>query len=123
MKLSMVLPSIPVEMETSEGILELKVTKFTVADGERRERLVTPVFNDENTSNVEKYNAFYIARIMCSLKYQDGTYFFNDGDVNTVANQLGKELTDALAKLVDELNPLPLPPEDEQESALEAKKK
>lgn len=123
MKLSMVLPSIPVEMETSEGVVELKVTKFTVADGERRDELISSIVVDEKASLLNKWVAFKIARIMCSLKYQDGSYFFHGDDIKWVANQLGQELSDALASVVDELNPLPLPPEDEQESALEAKKK
>lgn len=124
MKLSMILPSTPVELETSEGVVELNVTEFTVADGERREKLIRPIFNDENVSYIEKLNAFNIARIMCALKDTDGNYYFHGDDITWVRGKLGKNLADALAQLVDELNPLPVPPssDDEKESALDAKK-
>lgn len=125
MKLSMILPSTPVELETSEGVVELKVTEFTIADGERREKLIRPIFDDENVSYIEKLNAFNIARIMCGLKDTDGNYYFHGDDIHWVRGKLGKNLADALAQLVDELNPLPVPPssdEGEKESALDAKK-
>lgn len=110
MKLSMLTKRIPFTLETEDGDVELFITQFTVADGEYREKLMKDHWEVKDNDYLGKLNSFNLARIMTSVKRDDGSYFFT-GSVDETRALLGKELADALCSEVDKLNPIPMPDE------------
>lgn len=120
---SLVTKRTPFTLETSDGDIELFFTEYTIADGERREKLISKIISDDSISDLEKVIRFQVARIMCSVKYDDGNYFF-DGEINDVRSLIPEKMISVFEEQVSALNPLPLvnKPED-HETALDAKKK
>lgn len=122
MKLSLKSRSVPLTLETDDGEFELQITKFSVADAQRREDLMKPFFDDDSLDAYKKLNAFNVARIMCSVKQEDGCYFFPNTIEETLAT-MDIETANELAKQVDNLNPLPQLDDSKKETKLDAKKK
>lgn len=127
MKLSLVPTHVPLTLETSEGDIELVISKFTIQDAERRQALMSSVFDDKNATELDKYNSVQFARIMCSVKHKDtGLYYWNKGIADFKSNGYEMDFINALSAAVDEVNPLFIPSTDENgktEKALDAKKK
>lgn len=125
MKLSLVPKSTPLTLETSEGDVELFITKFTVADAEFREELMSSTWKDDSIPDYSKLNRFNIARMMCAVKDKDGNYFFT-GSIDDVRKSIAKEIIEEICKEVDVVNPIAIPTVDDSgkpETALNTKKK
>ena len=126
MKLSMKPTVKPFVIETLDGDVNVVVSKFTILDGERRQSLVNHVFDDKTATELDKFNAMNIARVMCSIKHADTLEYFWQGDVADFKLQ-GYEMgfINALVSEVDKMNPMLLPGVTENgkpESLLDTKK-
>lgn len=121
MRFSTVKNEQPFTLETTQGDIELKFTKFTIQDSIRRNELIEPVVNNENLTNIEKYNQVNVIRLMCSVKRVDnGDYYFPGSVEDFISLNLENEMINALCAQVDILNPIPNVVE--QEGTFDAKK-
>lgn len=121
-KLSLIRKPTLLTLETSEGDVELHITKFTVNDADRRQKLMNEVFDSKESTELDKFNALQIARLMCSVKRPDGEYFWPGTVAEFKSQNYEMDFVNALIGEVEKLNPLPQLTIGETESALDKKK-
>ena len=96
-----------------DSVVNLKATEFTVRDLAEIEKLQKPyVSKDSEDFTLEDSNMMLVARIVVSVKREtDGGRFWKSvSDVK----QLPKQLIIALSDIVNELNPVFTPEQEEE---------
>ncbi len=84
MRISSMLKSKPLTLETSEGDVELKLTELSIGDNERYMKLMKPLLEKEGKVKAgTTMSDLSVIRVMCSLKHLDGRYYF-DGELKDV---------------------------------------
>ncbi len=119
MKISSVLKRVPITLETSEGDVELQLTEMSIGDNERYMNLIKPFLDkDGKLKKDTKMSSLTVSRVMCSLKYPDGQYYF-DGALESVnVDQYPPGMFIAMNQELSKLDPVV-----ETENTLEAAKK
>lgn len=123
MKLSTITKRKFIELETSEGDVELYISEMTVADAERQSSLLKPYITDDgHVKPGVQLKVFTVARVMSALKRVDNDdYYFGQDTVEqciTESSAMPLGLMNQLNDVVTELNPYP-----EEDDSLDSKKK
>lgn len=103
-KFTTILKTIPFQLTTVEGEVDLEFSEYSVSDISRLIELQKPLINGEGVGSL---NDLYRTRIMCSVKHA-GTndYYWPEGIESFNALNLPSGLIDQLTECVNELNPI-----------------
>ncbi len=107
MRISSILKRKLITLETSEGDVELQLTEMSIGDNERYMSLIKPFLDKDNKVKKDvKVSNLTVARVMCSLKYLDGQYYF-DGELESVnVNQYPPGMFVAMNDELSKLEPV-----------------